>query len=101
MLSQMQLAFTFDAKEDQTDVKASVLSSGMEIVSLHITGSATEGGEISVPADGVDVKDRQALEQWAMNLDLTQIMENLSKTDIPQEYLQMLQMVIANAMQQG
>lgn len=97
MLSQMQLAFTFDSKEDQADVKVSVLNSGMEIVSLRVTGSATEGGEISVPADGVDVEDQQALSQWAMNLDVTKILDNLAKTDIPKEYLQLLQLALSNA----
>lgn len=98
MLSQMQLAVTFDSKEDQADVKVSVLNSGMEIVSLRVTGSATEGGEISVPADGVDVEDQQALSQWAMNLDVTKILDNLAKTDIPKEYLQLLQLALSNAM---
>ncbi len=98
MLSQMQLALTFDAKEDQADVKVSVLSSGMEIVSLHVSGSATEGGEISTPADGVDVEDQQALQQWAMGLDLNKLFENLSKAGVPQEYLQQLQLALFGGM---
>ena len=98
MLSQMQLTFAFDVKEDQADVKVSILSSGMEIVSLHVSGSATEGGEISVPAEGVDVEDQQALSQWLMALDFNKLFENLANAGVPQEYLLELQQVLFGGM---
>ena len=98
MLSQMQLAIAFDVKEDQANVKVSVLSSGMEIVSLHVSGSATEAGEISVPAEGVDVEDQQALSQWLMALDFNKLFENLANAGVPQEYLLELQQVLFGGM---
>lgn len=100
LISQMQLEVVFDVQEDQADVQVGVLSSGMEILTLHMNGTGTEGGEISIPTDGVDVEDSQALTQWAMGVDFTQLLENLSETDIPQEYLEQLEMLAAYLAQQ-
>lgn len=98
MIAQMQLAVTFDVQENQTDIQVDVLSGGVEIVSLLMNGTSTPGGEISLPMGGVDVNDQQALSQWVMGVDFAQLLENLYKTEIPQEYLQQLEMMLAYAM---
>lgn len=87
LLDQIALELTFL----KDGLAVAVESADDDLISLEITGSTKEASTINTPSDFVDVKDDVAGEKWASEMSLSEIIDNLEKAGVSDQFIDMLE----------
>ena len=71
----------------KTGCELSVLMGSKPLISLAISSEATTAGEITIPANGVDVTDSEKLIQWLAGMNFDNVLTALENAKVPAELL--------------
>lgn len=68
---------------EDADLALNVLAGDELLLGISVQAERTESTPITLPKGGVSITDEDSLEQWAQGLDLSKLMENLTKAGVP------------------
>lgn len=75
------------ADSGKTGCELSVLMGSKPLIGFAISSEATAGGEIVVPANGVDVTDSEKLIQWLAGMNFDNVLTALENANVPADLL--------------
>ena len=76
-----------EIKLDGDTAEINLLAEGKLLVGIELKISESNGPNLSIPSNAVDVTDTNKLQQWAGNLNLNKLIKNLEKAGVPSELL--------------
>ena len=95
----VKLEVKIDDKGSELNV---VLYSGdMILFRIDAAIKLLEPTEITVPKDYIDGTNEEAMAQWAQNMDLEFLLNNLKEADVPEELIQMLELMMQGGSEEG
>ena len=74
-------------KLDKGSIEINLLAEGKLLVGVELKISESNGPNLSIPSNAVDVTDESKLQQWLGKLDLNKLVKNLEKAGVPSELL--------------
>lgn len=82
----------FTAKEKESGLGLSLLMEEQLFAGVHVSGKTAKGEAVALPAEGeyVLADEEAAIEEYATNISLEKILENLKNAGMPQELLDMI-----------
>lgn len=84
-----KLGLEFSYGENAYDVK--ILVDSKTLIGLSISSVFTEGGNISIPSNALDMTNQADVEQWAEGVDFSGVISALEKAGAPQMVVDALQ----------
>lgn len=87
LLSGSGLEFEFASEMEQSAVKIRLMVQDTMLIGLYLDGKMVDGTDIQIPTGGLDVNDELAVQTWVMNFNFNTIVENLKKTEMPEQYI--------------
>ena len=95
----VKLEVKIDDKGSELNV---VLYSGdMILFRIDTATKLLEPTEITVPKDYIDGTNEEAMAQWMQNMDLEALLNNLKEADVPEELIQMLELMMQGGSEEG
>lgn len=88
------LQIELETSDKTVDMSLHVLVDEDSLLGLTLASKRTGAGKISVPADGVDAMDEEALMQWVTGMDFETVLNNMTAAGVPSEYVDMLESAI-------
>ncbi len=95
-IANIQLEIAFDITEKSARVDLNVLSGGELFAGITVTGEEVKAENITVPS-GDKVYDETKANEWAQSLDASKIFENLKNAGIPQEFIDLIEMMLTSS----
>lgn len=95
------LELKYETSSKKAEVALNILDGDDTLIGLELNGKLGDAKNITKPSDKntIDSNDSDAMTEWSENIDLDAIVEKLKKTDIPSEYINMIESLIS--MSQG
>lgn len=97
-LSLSDIAFEFKAEtsDKKSEIAINIVDDKEVLVGINMKSESGKGKKINKPADKnvIDMNDTDALKQYVADIDLDKIIDNLKKTDIPSEYIDMIEQYV-------
>lgn len=83
----VELKVTMDGNREEAKFAFEILAADMPMATLSVDAELLDSYTIVFPEGGVDASDPEAAELWALNLDYTQLVDNLLKAGVPESVL--------------
>lgn len=78
-------------KYSQNSVELNLMSASTLLLGISLKETQSNGPSISKPSDVVDATDSTQMQQWAENLDLDKLFDNLKKAGVPADLIDMIE----------
>lgn len=94
-LTDLSLELTISDDEKEGAIGLYIVEGNEKLLGVEIEGKKNSKVNVAVPDDAVDIDDEQEVTQWAEKLDLDAILDKLKDTDIPSDYVDLLETMIS------
>ena len=87
-LSSFGLELVFDNSDSEANMEIKLMVDESMVLGLYLNSVLKEGGKVILPSDVLEFYgDEETAMEWVSSFDFDAILDNLGKTDIPYEYL--------------
>lgn len=90
-ISEPVIELVMDVEADCATVSMNLLDDDDLFISMTFSMRVVSDADIKVPTDYVEGDDETAMQMWLMNMDLDELLENLKKAGVPNDWMEMLE----------
>lgn len=84
------IELVFDSDEDFSKTELNLIVKNSMLIGFEISAEQIEASKITLPENSIDITDTEALQEWALNIDVSTIKKNLEKAGVPVDLLDQL-----------
>ena len=96
LLSAFGVELVFDNSDSEANMEIKLMVDESMVLGLYVNSLIKEGGKVVLPSDVLEFYgDEETAMEWVSSFDFDAILDNLSKTDIPNEYLDIISYYIS------
>ncbi len=94
------LELNLNMSEKSSEIDIGLVAGGNRMLGMSFNVSSVAGAKVSKPSSDIDLivdgmPDQEALKEWILDMDFDTVLKNISKAGVPSEYVDMLEVFVA------